>query len=382
VKTQLSENDYYESKAEDYEKSQHSLEDWRIASTFTTEKLNKLCKEPKKLLFFVGAVYECHTTRKKKFRTHTQLEILLDIPVIEDLKSFRDIYVYVAPRCLKDFKYNPLKSKETYVNEGWQKRKIGTNQNTHALNHTKKGERKQYGLKHFVTSTLHVLQGLTIEGIATEINMFSNEYNLWDVAQLLVLLSRTRRAKDIIFVGDHDTTIQSILKLMTMTSQWTDYIENVIRLVGNAGIENENNVETNRIRIFNFESYPLEYRSIPIPRCNTGYVYFLVSVKDTSKTYIGQTMDLTKRINQHNSGYGTDFTNQIDLRPWVIYAFISGFERRRRLMMSVEKNWQARRQYEFSRGVRDPKELARAGEVVIPNNEHTSLCLLLCFKCC
>ena len=67
--------------------------------------------------------------------------------------------------------------------------------NTHSTHYSTKGQRKQYGVKHYVTSTLHVLQGLTIKKIATEINMLSSEYNLWDVAQLLVLLSRTRKAE-------------------------------------------------------------------------------------------------------------------------------------------------------------------------------------------
>ena len=54
----------------------------------------------------------------------------------------------------------------------------------------------------------------------------------------------------------------------------------------------------------------------------------LISV--CTKTYIGQTMDLSKRLSQHNSGFGTDFTRQISLRPsWIVYAFVTGFEKNR-----------------------------------------------------
>ena len=43
--------------------------------------------------------------------------------------------------------------------------------NTHATTYNTKAQRKQYGLKHYVTSTLHVLQGLTINKIASELNI-------------------------------------------------------------------------------------------------------------------------------------------------------------------------------------------------------------------
>ena len=326
VKNQLSENDYLQIQAEDFEKCFHTLEDWRPATYYTTEKLNKLAKEPKNLLFFVGGVYEC-TYNKKGVFAHTQLAILLDLPDIDDVKSFRDINFYIAPNGLKDFKYNKFKRKETYIEEGWKKIKIGVpTLKTHRTTVNIKAQRKQYGVKHFVTSTLHVLQGLTIDKIATEINMYDSDYNLWDVAQLLVLLSRTRRAKNIIFVGNKETTIKSILSLLTVSTQWTDYMENVICLV-TINSNSNTGTETSRIPFFNYESFPLEYNCIPIPRCNTGYVYFIVSTKDTSKSYIGQTMDLQKRLNQHNSGFGTDFTNNINLRPWILYAFIVGFEK-------------------------------------------------------
>ena len=56
--------------------------------------------------------------QQKRSFSHTQLAILLDLPTHDDLQSFRDIYLYVAPRTLKDFTYDPLKTTETYINEG------------------------------------------------------------------------------------------------------------------------------------------------------------------------------------------------------------------------------------------------------------------------
>ena len=117
VKNQLKEDQYIIQDSQHYEKSQHSLEDWRIASPYTREKLDRMCKVPRKLLFFKGAVYEC-TYNKKGHFSHTQLAILLELQTYKELQSFRDIYLYIAPRTLKDFTYYPLKTTETYINEG------------------------------------------------------------------------------------------------------------------------------------------------------------------------------------------------------------------------------------------------------------------------
>ena len=211
--------------------------------------------------------------------------------------------------------------------------------------------------------------------------MFSSDYNLWDVAQLLVLLSRTRKAENIIFVGNKQTTIKSIISLLQTSSQWTDYMEHVIQLLGSTS-ENDmvsTNVNERNIPVFEYYMFPLGYKCIPIPRCNTGFVYFLVSSKDSTKTYIGQTMDLTKRLSQHNSGFGTDFTQQIVLRPWIIYAFITGFEKNRTLMLSVEHDWKMRRQFLANQGERNPKLFAKSASNILINR-NSQLNLLLCFR--
>ena len=90
----------------------------------------------------------------------------------------------------------------------------------------------------------------------------------------------------------------------------TDYMENLIQLFRSTAkndMVTTNDNERN-IPVFDFKMFPLDYKCIPIPRYNTGYLYFLVSSKDSTKTYFGQTMDLSKRLSQHNSGFGTDFT--------------------------------------------------------------------------
>ena len=74
MKNQLKEDQYIIQDSQDYENPQHSLEDWKIVSLYTREKLDRMCKEPRKLLFFKDAVYE-YMYNKKGHLSHTQLPL-------------------------------------------------------------------------------------------------------------------------------------------------------------------------------------------------------------------------------------------------------------------------------------------------------------------
>jgi putative endonuclease len=50
------------------------------------------------------------------------------------------------------------------------------------------------------------------------------------------------------------------------------------------------------------------------------YVYFLRSLKDLSKTYVGYTTDLKQRLERHNSG-GSVHTQKY--RPWKLIVYIA-----------------------------------------------------------
>jgi len=49
------------------------------------------------------------------------------------------------------------------------------------------------------------------------------------------------------------------------------------------------------------------------------YVYFLRSIKDSSKTYIGYTTNLKERFETHNSGGSIHTKND---RPWKLKMFL------------------------------------------------------------
>eukprot|EP00957_Ditylum_brightwellii_P161880 12324887-Ditylum_brightwellii.AAC.1 len=92
-------------------------------------------------------------------------------------------------------------------------------------------ERRQYGLKHQVTSTIHAAMGDTLNRVAMKIMRDDNNFRLWDKAQVIVALTRTKLACSLIFVGDKNDTLVALVLLIQQRSQWTDYMEPVLQLV-------------------------------------------------------------------------------------------------------------------------------------------------------
>lgn len=138
-------------------------------------------------------------------------------------------------------------------------------------------------------------------------------------------------------------------------------MENVIELVD----VDKDTLATRPTRVFRYDTFPFEFKQIPLPICNTGYVYFLVSLKNRRITYIGQTLDIRQRLSQHNSGSGSSFTDEIKNRPWAILGYIAGFDRNRSLMMSIEYSWQRLRSNVIRTGERDPRALVRTAIQIV-----------------
>ena len=70
---------------------------------------------------------------------------------------------------------------------------------------------------HRVTGTIHAAKG---DSMTTEISRNDPNYRLcWDKGQLVVILSRTKFAKNTIFVGDKDDTIAALKDLLIHKTQ-------------------------------------------------------------------------------------------------------------------------------------------------------------------
>ena len=357
VKYQMHETEYIQIHCTDLQNPVHSLMDWVPALEIVSKSLDKKTKEPRCLLFFVGAVFEFTYNERGKF-SQSQLAVMMELPEVQDNGSFEKISLYIAPPGVKEYVYSSEHTCSFLESKGWKRESIGcVPERIYSLPNAMKGKRRQYGLKHRVTATIHACQGDTLHKLVTQISSRSAEFNIWDKAQVVVLLSRTRRAEDMIFVGSAENTINCLIEKMKTRSQNTDYMEKVISLLDSSSSSSSLNLDTSNV--FTYSDYPYDFNNIELPDCHTGFVYFLISLKDINKSYIGQTFDLRSRLRAHNSGNGTSFT---DLnRPWALYAYIIGFDNNRHKMMSIENSWEYLRIQAVNNGVRDPKQLVLSG---------------------
>ena len=270
---------------------------------------------------------------------------------------------------MKTIEYDVDKSKQQYINEGFQEISMGVcNAYTQQLKHCKQGKRKQYGIKHYVSATIHAAMGDTLNQMATSISTNDSNFELWDKGQLVVILSRTKFAKDSIFVGPKEETLTAFKQLLLKRNQWTDYIEDVLNIV------TINSSEPSQLQhTFTQSSFPYRIADVCLPQCNTGYVYMLLSLRHQNFTYIGTTKCIRNRIMAHNCGCGAAETTPIYLRPFALLAYICGFGETEddncdsKLRFAIERKWKEKRDWMISNGYNDKYEWAKCGNLVIDN---------------
>ena len=149
-------------------------------------------KELRKVLFFVGAIFEFTFNDPNKNFNYGQIGLLHKLPTQDNLDNFREIEILAAPPAVKDIEYNHNKQLELYLDEGWKVVKIGVAPEiTQSIKGNLQAQRKQYGIKHCVTSTIHASMGDTLNKVAIEISNSNKCYKLWDKGQIVVSLSRT-----------------------------------------------------------------------------------------------------------------------------------------------------------------------------------------------
>ena len=91
-------------------------------------------------------------------------------------------------------------SKNYFLSKGFTEIEVGIAPiRTQGISRYLQAQRKQYGLKHRVTSTIHSAMGDALNKV--EIQLTGSIYELWDKAQVIVALIRTKLGQNIIFVG-------------------------------------------------------------------------------------------------------------------------------------------------------------------------------------
>ena len=352
-------NERRERRSEDTEKTRFSRGDWQTASSQTTLKLEEKVKTPNRLLFFKGAVYECTYNEDGKF-DQAQIAVLYDLPRQDDLNNWKKVKVLLAPPGWKDVDFDMTRAKSAFIEDKFREISIGVAPDRIiSITRTIQGRRKQYGLRHRVTGTIHSAMGDTFESMATSISLTDSNFGLWDKGQLIVIISRTRDPKKTIFVGNKNDTLNAFRSLLKSRTQWTDFMEYLLDVI-TVNADSEEDLYT-----FSPVLYPFRICDLPLPQCRTGFVYMLSSLKQEGYTYVGKTKCLRTRINQHNSGFGSTSTEPTHLRPFAVMAYICGFENNDHLMLHVERKWKDNREMLIRNDIMDTRVWARGGQDVI-----------------
>ena len=105
----------------------------------------------------------------------------------------------MTPPDIQDVEYDTEKTKEEYISERWKVQKIGTApEQIHEIQNRLQAQRRQYGLRHIVTSMIHAAMGDTLVEVTLEVSNSDGHYKLWDKAQVIVACSRTKIGKNTI----------------------------------------------------------------------------------------------------------------------------------------------------------------------------------------
>ena len=200
--------------------------------------------------------------------------------------------------------------------------------------------------------------------MGTEISSYDSDYGIWDKGQVVVILSRTKRASDTVFVGNKIDTLKALKAVLMKKTHWSDYIEKMLELVT---INRSNSdVNTRGEGVMNQNQFPFRICDITLPQCRTGFVYFMASIKQPSFTYIGTTVCLRERLLQHNSGYGSSSTTPEYLRPYAMMGYICGFDGRNvELRYHIERQWKMKRNRLMRIGNNDLKDLVMVAQTII-----------------
>jgi predicted GIY-YIG superfamily endonuclease len=313
---------------------------WVEASAATSRLLTKRVKEPRELYFYPRATYEI-TYNKAGHYAQSQLAVLADVPTLCQARSFEPVRVFVAPEGTKAIPEN-LVTERDFISAGFRIETVGkAPSRTQYIGLGFQGKRVQYGLRHRIAATIHAGMGQDLPTVITKVDG-AEKYRLFQREQVVVLLSRTHFAKDIYFVGEPEATAEVLWDALNMRSAYDSYLEYLMKQLTNRGRASRYEREINLPRF-----HPCRPIDCGLPQDSSGYVYILASVNRSyigQATYIGQAENLAKRFRKHLDGSATEQTADPAMRPWMMLAYVSGFEGCSKAgRMFFETLWQGKR---------------------------------------
>ena len=269
------------SKAVDLQRTADTRAEYVPAfSTFMTAALNHGLKEPERLLFWQGAQFEA-TLNGDGFN-QSQLLIMLEVPTQEVVSAKGPIHLLAAPPNVTSVNTSErVPGLDELVNDGWKQVTVRHSPEQTVTCQGTVGCRQQYSLRHVGSSTIDKQMGNTISGrCAFECTAHCCA---WNKRQVVVALSRTHAASDVIIVGPKDEAINRLWQLITTSTQWSDYEDMVLERLSITGSGANHQGPPRPLEYA--ESFPYRICDIALP--SAPAVYMLVSVRDFDRDYVG-----------------------------------------------------------------------------------------------
>ena len=192
-----------------------SRQDFRLCSVDVSSGINLKTKLLPQLCFFKGAIFECTFNCPNNSFMNSDPVLLYDLPPIDKLDRWKPIMVLKFPPGWKDFDIDFLVPKEWFIKNDFLEIRVPTAPDyTMSLSNSMQGKRKQYGIRHCITGTIHGSMGDTYESMASEISNANPDFGLWDRGQLIVIISRTRVPQRTIFVGSKTNTLATLQSVL------------------------------------------------------------------------------------------------------------------------------------------------------------------------
>jgi predicted GIY-YIG superfamily endonuclease len=352
-----------ESAAKDEQMSVTAHSNWTAATESTKRRLDRKCKEGRILHFYPGAVYEMTHNNPTIGFSQSQTAVLRQMPTTEEARAFENVQLLLAPPGCKTVP-DDIEEPDELLGRGWTAVSVGelAQPRVHTFPFGIRGKRLQYAFRPRIAATMRATMGSDFEKIATSVSSTDEHYRLWEKEQAVVLLSRTFTAKNIIFVGDREDTITALATLIQTKSQYSSYISHLLDVL--CGDATRHPLQPPPV--VRNDIIPFRPMDVQLPQEGSGYCYIIVSLQNRETTYIGQTMSLVNRLNQHNKGTGSLQTEDAMLRPWSLLAFVCGFDHNKDLMRRFERDWQRRRQNLLQRNsISSPEQTADVARCVM-----------------
>jgi hypothetical protein len=292
---------------------------------------------------------------------------MLNVPTPSTVKAFGAITLMAAPVEVVRYEVNEedgLPSKETLIGNGWTEVQIKTGREDLVLHQSYEGHRRQYSLRHVISSTINRQMGNTLScPVAIEI---TPKCCPWEKGQVVVMLSRSKSTSLIHIVGKKEETINIMWLNIIKHTQWTRLMEtflNNLSIEGD-GEDPDPNFTPGVVEYANH--YPYSMGDIELPCSYTGYVYLLMSLKNHGRMYVGECDHLGDRLNEHNNNTGSEGTAPTIYKPYTVLAYIGGLgEFTRDQRMSLENRWQFLNKCSISNGDIDVMSRVKNGETVV-----------------